>query len=48
MFQFAGSSNTIPSLGDVRFTDGVTEVVYYNQLDDRYANQPYGTDNIGG
>lgn len=39
---------TITSLGNVRFTDGVTEVVYFNQLDERYANQPYGTDNIGG
>ena len=40
--------NGIPSLGDVRFTDGATEVVYYNQLDERYANEPYGTDDIGG
>lgn len=39
---------TITSLGDIRFTDGATEVVYFNQLDQRYANQPYGTDNIGG
>lgn len=39
---------TITSLGDIRFTDGITEVVYFNQLDQRYANQPYGTDNIGG
>lgn len=38
----------IPSLGDVRFTDGATEVVYYNQLDERYAGKPYGTDHIGG
>ena len=38
----------ITSLGDVRFTDGATEVVYFNQLDQRYANKPYGTDNIGG
>ena len=38
----------IPSLGDVRFTDGTTEVVYYNQLDERYAGEPYGTDHIGG
>lgn len=30
------------------FTDGVTEVVYYNQLDERWADLPYGTDNIGG
>lgn len=37
----------IPSLGSVRFTDGVTEVVYYNQLDERFANQLYGTDSIG-
>ena len=39
---------TMTSLGDMRFTDGATEVVYFNQLDQRYANQPYGTDNIGG
>lgn len=38
----------IPSLGNVRFTDGVTEVVYYNQLDERYASKPFGTDHIGG
>ena len=37
----------IPSLGSVTFTDGVTEVVYYNQLDERYASKPYGTDNVG-
>lgn len=41
-------TNSIPSLGDVRFTDDITPVVYYNQLDERYAGQPYGTDNIGG
>lgn len=43
--EWDGSS--IPSLGDVRFTDGVTDVVYYNQLDERYAGKPYGTDHIG-
>ena len=32
----------------VVFTDGVTQVTYYNQLDSRWANFPYGTDNIGG
>jgi hypothetical protein len=42
------TGGTIASLGDVRFTDGATEVVYFNQLDQRYANQPFGTDNIGG
>ena len=42
------TGNSIPSLGNVTFSDGVTPVVYYNQLDERYASQPYGTDNIGG
>lgn len=39
---------SIPSLGDVRFTDGSTEVVYFNQMDELYASKPYGTDYIGG
>lgn len=42
------SGNSIASLGSVTFTDGLTPVVYYNQLDERYASKPYGTDNIGG
>ena len=42
------TGNSIPSLGDVTFTDGGTPVVYYNQLDERYAGKAYGTDNIGG
>ena len=49
MFQYTEyGGNTIASLGNVRFTDGATEVVYFNQLDERWANKPYGTDNIGG
>ncbi len=49
MFQYTEyGGSMIAALGDVRFTDGVTEVVYFNQLDERYANEPYGTDNIGG
>lgn len=49
MFQYAEySGTTVASLGNVRFTDGATEVVYFNQLDERWANEPYGTDNIGG
>lgn len=36
------------SYNGVVFTDGETQVVYYNQLDERWADQPYGTDNIGG
>jgi hypothetical protein len=33
--------------GEITFTDGVTPVVYFNQLDSKYANEPYGTDKIG-
>ena len=33
--------------GDIIFTDGATPVVYFNQLDSKYANEPYGTDKIG-
>ena len=49
MFQYTQySGNTLDSLGDIRFTDGETEVIYFNQKDKRYADKPYGTDNIGG
>ena len=49
MFQYTEyGGTTIASLGNVHFTDGATEVVYFNQLDQQYANKPYGTDNIGG
>lgn len=48
MFQYADDVSGIPALSDIRFTDGATEVVYFNQLDERYADKPYGTDNIGG
>lgn len=49
MFQYTEyGGTTIASLGNVRFTDGVTEVVYFNQKDERWVNKPYGTDNIGG
>lgn len=40
-------STGLVSLGDFRFSDGATQVVYYNQLDKRYASKPYGTDDIG-
>lgn len=40
-------SADLVSLGDIRFSDGSTQVVYYNQLDKRYASKPYGTDDIG-
>ena len=33
--------------GEIIFTDGVNAVVYFNQLDSKYANGPYGTDKIG-
>ena len=46
------SSTEFSSMGvsydGVVFTDGETQVVYYNQLDDRWINAPYGTDNVGG
>lgn len=51
MFQgiFSDEAMTgIPSLGNVTFLDGATEVIYFNQLDERYCNEPYGTDHIGG
>lgn len=49
MFQgLPGDVITMPSLGDIRFTDGLTEVVYFNQTDEAYAGKPYGTDHIGG
>lgn len=41
------NGNSIPSLGDVTFTDGGTSVVYFNQMDERYADKPYGTDRVG-
>ena len=48
MFQYTGGSPSIPPLGDICFTDGITQVIYFNQLDERYASKPYGTDHIGG
>lgn len=30
------------------FSDGETQVVYYNQLDERWKYELYGTDTIGG
>lgn len=36
-----------PSYEGVTLTHGGREVVYFNQLDERFANEPYGTDNIG-
>ena len=36
------------SYDGIVFADGETQVVYYNQLDGRWCNLPYGTDDIGG
>jgi hypothetical protein len=33
--------------GEIVFTEGATPVVYFSQLDARYAGEPYGTDKIG-
>ena len=35
------------SYDGVVFTDGYTQVVYYNQMDERWKDLPYGTDDIG-
>ena len=49
---YQGLSDTeFSSLGvsyvGVVFTDGSTPVVYYNQMDERWKDLPYGTDDIG-
>lgn len=36
------------SYDGVVFSDGATQVVYYNQLDERWRYEAYGTDDIGG
>ena len=36
------------SYDGIFFSDGETQVVYYNQLDERWKASPYGTDTIGG
>ncbi len=41
-------SATDLSYDGVVFADGETQVVYYNQLDERWKYSPYGTDTIGG
>lgn len=48
MLQFASEFNTGVSYSGVKFSDGQTEVTYFNQTDERFASQPYGTDHIGG
>lgn len=37
-----------PSYEGIVFRDGARAVVYYNQLDERFAGEAYGTDDIGG
>ena len=50
----SGDARVDPSLSDLRVVDGVTlltggtyVVVYFSQVDPQWANQPYGTDDIG-
>ncbi len=33
--------------GDIVFTDSAVDVVYFNQLDEKYKNQLYGRDKVG-
>lgn len=44
----AWNGSTLPALGNLSFTDGSTPVVYFSQMDERYAGKAYGTDTIGG
>lgn len=46
MYQYVDLTSYISCEG-VTFSNGATDVVYYNQLDGRWANEPYGTDKIG-
>jgi hypothetical protein len=46
--QFVEDLDEYISYEGLVFADGATEVVYFNQLDGRWKNAPYGTDNIGG
>ena len=51
VYQKLSSLDTIgssTSYEGIVFKDGATRVIYYNQLDKRWANTPYGTDTIGG
>lgn len=47
MYQHITIDGDYESLDGVLFTGGATDVVYYCQLDPKWAHQPYGTDEIG-
>ena len=47
MYQYVDDDGNPISYEGIVFTDGETDVVYYNQLDVRWKNAPYGTDKIG-
>lgn len=38
---------SLQSYEGIEYTNGSTTVMYYNQLDSRWKNEPYGTDKIG-
>lgn len=42
------ATSIISRYGREYLTGGAHEVVYFNQTDDRWANEPYGSDHIGG
>jgi len=48
MYQYSVDGDYSSIYDGVSFTDGAIEVIYYNQKDSRWRNEPYGTDNIGG
>ncbi len=48
LFQFVESDGNYENYEGIVFVDGSTPVVYFSQLDSRWATLPYGTDDIGG
>lgn len=46
MYQYVDLKSYVNCEG-VTFTNGETSVTYYNQMDSRWADEPYGTDRIG-
>lgn len=47
MYQLAEMDGDLISYDGIIFADGATQVVYYNQMDIRWATLPYGSDTIG-
>jgi hypothetical protein len=48
MYQFVDGNGSYKSYEGITFINGDTKVIYYNQLDTRWKDKAYGSDNIGG